>query len=43
MTKINYVFIITLERSYPVQIHTSWKSVHELFVQNIFVAIDCSE
>ena len=32
-------FIIILERSYLVQIHAIWKSVHEFFVHNIFVAI----
>ena len=33
------VFFIILERSYVVQIHSFWKTVHEFFVQNIFVAI----
>ena len=36
-------FFIILERSYLVQIHTFWKSVHEFFVNNIFVAICSSE
>ena len=32
-------FFIILERSYLVQIHSFWKTVHEFFVHNIFVAI----
>ena len=36
-------FSIILERSFLVQIHTFWKSVHEFFVHNIFVAIGSSE
>ena len=36
-------FFIILERSYPVQIHTFWRSVHEFFVHNIFVTIGSLE
>ena len=40
---MTFVFFIILERSYLVQIHTFWKSVHEFFVHNVFVAIGSSE
>ena len=40
---MTFVFFIILERSYLVQIHTFWGSVHEFFVHNISVAIGSSE
>ena len=40
---MTFVFFIILERSYLVQIHTFWRSVHEFFVHNIFVTIGSLE
>ena len=40
---MTFVFFIILERSYLVQIHSFWKTVHEFFVHNIFVAIGSLE
>ena len=42
MTKVDYILLIILERSYLVQIHF-WKFVDVLFVHNIFVVIGSSE
>ena len=40
---MTFVFSIILERSYLVQVHSFWKTVHEFFVHNIFVAIGILE
>ena len=34
-----HFLLITLERSYLVQVHTFWKLVHVFFVHNTLVAI----
>ena len=40
---MTFVFFIILGRSYLVKTHTFRKSLQELFVHNIFVAIGSSE